>query len=102
MVKINWTDSALEELANIGDHISRDSIKYAELTVSELFDYPDILEKYPKLGKKVEEYNEPNLRQLIKGSYRIIYKIISDEKIDIITVHNCARLLNDELLKGRR
>jgi|NOAtaT_6_FD_contig_51_5267703_length_505_multi_5_in_0_out_0_1 addiction module RelE/StbE family toxin len=103
MVKINWTTNALQDLNDIGEYIAKDSQKYAELTVQELFFHTDILEIYPKTGKKVEEFNDSAIRELIKGSYRIVYKIISDEQIDILTVHNCARLLsNIKTLKKKK
>ena len=33
MVEIIWTDTAIENLNDIAEYISKDSIKYAELTV---------------------------------------------------------------------
>ena len=95
MVKVNWTTNALQDLNDIGEYIAKDSQKYAELTVQEHFNHTDILEIYPKTGKKVEEFNDSSIRELIKGSYLIVYKIISIEQIDILTVHNCARLLSN-------
>ena len=95
MVKVNWTNSALQDLNDIGEYIAKDSLKYAEITVQELFYHTEILEIYPKTGKKVEEFNDISIRELIKGSYRIVYKIISQEQIDILTVHNCARLISN-------
>ena len=83
MVKVNWTNSAFQDLNDIGEYIAKDSVKYAELTVQELFYHTDILEIYPKTGKKVEEFNDSSIRELIKGSYRIVYKIVSPEQIDL-------------------
>lgn len=94
MVKVNWTNSAIEDLNDIGEYIAKDSEKYAQITVSQLFSHVDILEEFPNAGKKVEEFDDISIRQLIKGSYRIVYKIISKNNIDILTVHNCSRLLN--------
>lgn len=33
MVQVNWTDSALQDLDDIGDYIAKDSLRYAEITV---------------------------------------------------------------------
>ena len=95
MVEVNWTNSAIQDLNDIGDYIAKDSIRYAELTVQELFESVDILENYPLSGKIVPEFNNETIRQLIRGNYRIIYRIINDSKIDILTVHNCARLISN-------
>ena len=93
MVKVIWTESALSDLNDIGEYISKDSVRYAELTVSNLFESSEILETHPKAGKKVPELNNDAFRELIRGSYRIIYNIIDEFRIDILTVHRSSRLL---------
>lgn len=103
MVKVIWTDSAIEDLQSIGEFIAKDSVRYAELTVQELFTTVDILEDYPKAGPIVPEFQTESIRQLIRGNYRIIYSIIDDSRIDILTVHRSERLLsNTKPFKGRR
>ena len=98
MVKINWTNLALQDLDDIGEYISKDSVRYAELTVQHLFDSVDILKSHPKAGRIVPEFDLEDLRELIRGSYRIVYKIISKSRIDILTVHHSARLLSNSPL----
>ena len=103
MVQINWTDSALQDLNDIGDYISKDSIRYAEITVINLFESVDILEKHPFAGVKTPEFENENIRQLIRGDYRIIYLVINESRIDILTIHNCARLVtNTKPFKKRK
>jgi toxin ParE1/3/4 len=93
MVKISWTDYALKDLADIGEYISKDSIKYAELVVDKLFQTPTLLETYPLAGRIVPEFNREHIRELISGNYRIVYRVVSDIRIDVLTVHACAKLL---------
>jgi addiction module RelE/StbE family toxin len=95
MVKVIWTDSAIQDLNDIGDFIARDSQRYAELTVEKLFYSVDLLEEHPRLGKMVPEFEDDSIRELIRGSYRIVYHIVDDFRIDILTVHNCARLIEN-------
>jgi toxin ParE1/3/4 len=95
MDKVIWTDSAIQDLNDIGDYIAKDSEKYAQITVNGLFDSVDILEYYPFSGKIVPEYENENIREIIKGNYRIVYQIVGNERIDILTVHNCARLIEN-------
>jgi len=95
MAKVNWTDSAIDDLNDIGEFIAKDSEKYAQITVNKLFDYTDILEIYPLSGKSVPEFEDDSIRELVKGNYRIVYQIINDNRIDILTVHNCARLIEN-------
>lgn len=95
MVKVVWTNSAVQDLLDIGDYIAKDSIRYAEITIESLFSAVDVLEEHPKIGIKVADFNDASIRQLIKGDYRIVYKIIDQKRIDVITVHNCARLISN-------
>jgi len=95
MVKVIWTNSAIQDLNDIGEFISKDSERYAQITVERLFNSLDILEEHPKAGKIVPEFENDLIRELVRGSYRIVYHIIDDFRIDILTVHNCARLIGN-------
>jgi plasmid stabilization system protein ParE len=95
MVRVRWTDIAVENLVDIGDYIGKDSIKYAKIVVKNLFESTGILKQQPRIGRIVPEFNNPNIRELIRGSYRIIYRIIDDKRIDIVTIHHSARLLKN-------
>ncbi len=98
MVKVIWTDSAIQDLNDIGDFISKDSIRYAEITVEKLFYAVDILMTYPNIGRIVPEFEDENIRELIHGNYRIVYQLIDEFRIDILTVNNCARLIENTKL----
>ena len=93
MVKVRWTDFAIENLIAIGDYIETESCFYAQRVVSNLFDSVFLLEQNPLAGRVVPEFDNITIRELIRGNYRIVYKIISKFDIDIITVHHSARLL---------
>ena len=95
MVKVRWTDFALENLIAIGDYIEKDSYFYAQRVVNSLFNSVDILEQHPLAGRVVPEFGNRSIRELIRGSYRIVYKLVSEIDIDIITVHHSARLLRN-------
>lgn len=95
MVEIVWTNNALSDLNDIGDYIAKDSLKYAEITVSALFESVDILELNPYSGGVVPEFNKVTIRQIIRGNYRLIYKVASEDKIEVLTVHHCARLISN-------
>ncbi len=98
MVKINWTNFALQDLNEIADFISKDSVRYAQMTVKHLFESPTLLKTHPKAGRIVPEFKEENLRELIRGSYRIVYRIVDKNRIDILTVHHSARLFKNSPL----
>jgi len=95
MVKVIWTESAISDLEDIGEFIAKDSVRYAEHTVTELFESTDILETHPNAGKKVPELNNNVIRELIRGSFRIIYHIADESKIEVLSVHRSSRLLRN-------
>lgn len=93
MAEVNWTDQSLNDILNIAEFIAKDSEKYAKVQVGRFFEAVAVLEKQPKAGRIVPETEKESIREIILGNYRIIYKIVSKAKIDILTVHHSARLL---------
>jgi toxin ParE1/3/4 len=94
MVKIIWTEFALEDLRLIHDYISKDSKVYADRYIDKLISRIDQLEKNPNSGRVVPEFNIESIRELIEGNYRIIYKVNQDF-IAIVRVHHSARQLRN-------
>jgi toxin ParE1/3/4 len=95
MVEINWSPTSVSDIENIAAYIGRDSYQSACAMVGMIFEKAIILERYPKYGKKVPELNNENLREIPVGRYRIIYEIITDTKIGIVTIHHQSRLLKN-------
>lgn len=94
MVQINWTIQAQNDLKDIALYISKDSKRYARLQVERIKKRTQVLKSYGFLGRKVPEFNQENIRELIEGNYRIIYKTVAEERIDILTIHHSAKDLN--------
>ena len=92
MVKIVWTDFAIEDLRLIHEFISKDSKRYADRFIEKLLERVDQLEMFPKSGRVVPEFNIETIRELIEGNYRIVYKT-STTQIAILRVHHAARQL---------
>jgi len=91
MVRINWTFQAKDDLKSIAEYISKDSKRYAKLQVVRLKDRTRILKTHIYTGRIVSEINRKEIRELIEGNYRIIYKIVNYNQIDILTIHHSAR-----------
>lgn len=94
MVKINWTPRSKNDLISIAEFIAHDSPKYAKIQVQKIRDSVRKLIHFPNTGRILPELNNPRIRELVLGNYRIIYHIANDNRIDILTVHHSARLLN--------
>jgi addiction module RelE/StbE family toxin len=93
MVRVEWTGIAIEDLNDIGEYIGKDSLKYAKMVVDKLFTSTNVLKQHPRIGRMVPEFNNPKIRELIRGSYRIIYRIVDENRVDIITVHHSSKIL---------
>lgn len=91
MVQIEWTEIALMDLKEIQFYIQRNSKFYAQKTVENLVLRTQILKKFPLSGRIVPERNDEDFRELIEGNYRIMYKVVSVNKIDILSIYHSAR-----------
>jgi toxin ParE1/3/4 len=92
MAEIIWSERAIKDLEQIGDYISSDSVRYANMVVQKLFNKPKIVEKNPFLGRMVPEFRLDHIRELIEGPYRIVYSIKPDlQFIEIITIHHSKK-----------
>lgn len=92
MVKIIWTEIALDDLRLIHEYICKDSKVYADRFIDKFFNRVDQLENFPKSCRVVPEFDSEIIRELIEGNYRIIYQINTDH-IGIVRIHHAARLL---------
>jgi len=98
MAKIIWTAKSLSDLEDIGNFISKDSMRYAKLTLEKLLETAKLIERNQRIGRIVPELDQEDIREVITGNYRIIYQIINPETAYILTVHHSSRLLSNNLL----
>jgi toxin ParE1/3/4 len=90
MAKIKWTKWSIKDLQLIHEYISNDSKFYADRFVTKIITRVEQLDSMPLSGRVVPEKEDPNLRELIEGNYRIFYKIAKNS-ITIVRVHNSSR-----------
>jgi addiction module RelE/StbE family toxin len=91
MAKIVWTRLALEDFEAIINYIRRDSDRYAELFAKKILSSVRLLEFMPESGRITPEIEKSNIRELIVGIYRIIYRT-HESRVDILTIRHGARL----------
>ena len=96
-----WADSAQQDLADIIEYISLDSLQSAEKIFHEIKNYAMKLENFPERGRFVPElhyHNIDNYRELIMTPWRLIYRI-DEKKVYVIAFIDGRRNLEDILLK---
>jgi plasmid stabilization system protein ParE len=96
VTQIRWTPQASKDLEAIHEYISRDSPVYARAAVARLLAAIDQLEVYPKSGRVVPELANPAIRELIRGAYRLVYRL-RDVDPEVLTIHHAARPLPPDL-----
>ena len=79
MAQVIWAPSALDDVESIAEYIARDSVEMASLFVSRLFDATDRLQGFSFSGRIIPEINNPDCREVIYGTYRIMYRIEGNE-----------------------
>ncbi len=95
MAQINLSPSALNDLKSIFDYISNDSVFYAEKVIDKILGKITVLASNSKIGKKVREFDNESIRELLEGNYRIIYRIENEDEISVVRIYHGARLLKN-------
>ncbi len=97
-MKIIWSPLSLDRTAEIAEYISLDNKTAAERWVKNIIEKVDILKSSPKAGRIVPEIERENIRELIYGNYRIIYRV-EKIKVAILTIRHGKQILPiDEIL----
>jgi addiction module RelE/StbE family toxin len=91
MAEIDFSQRALEDIDEIAHYWARFSEDAARAYVKKIYATIALLEQFPNLGKISPELNYPKVREIIAGPYRIFYHVISERRIQIITVHHSAQ-----------
>ncbi|NJD06123.1 MAG: type II toxin-antitoxin system RelE/ParE family toxin [Methylococcaceae bacterium] len=75
---IVWSKPAREDLRLIHQYIAHDSKRYASRVVQDITEKVEVLRELPKLGRRVPEIGEENVREIALYSYRILYELIGE------------------------
>lgn len=86
-----WTRRAITDVQAIEQFIAKDSPHAAQLVTQRLVAAVDRLILFPQSGRIVPELADPQIREVVQGSYRIVYRL-TEEQVHILTVHHAARL----------
>ena len=85
--RIVWSSRAAQDLDSITDYIAADSPAYAGVVLKNIVNQTRILARFPQAGRKVPEFDDENIRELVVYSYRIIYRLQNDEALIVAVIH---------------
>lgn len=93
-MKILLSNSAFNDLEKIKEYYADESVpQIGEEFVVNIIRHIETLIDNPEIGRKVPEFNENNIRELIHAPFRIVY--LKEEKtIHVIRIWRSERLLS--------
>ncbi len=92
MIRIVWTDQAIEDLEAIHDFAGQTFPEYGRLTAAKIVEAVEQLERFPKSGRIVPEFQNANHREIVRPPFRIMYRL-RENTVELITIHHSSRLM---------
>lgn len=90
MIELLWSPRSVADLEEIRAFIEVDSPAWADLTARRLVAAVERLREFPDSGRMVPERQLPDLREIVSGKYRIVYRR-TPELVEIATVFRGSR-----------
>jgi toxin ParE1/3/4 len=84
--KIVWTDSAIQDLREICEYISRENSVAAQKIGRGILDHVRILETFPFIGPAYPRRSSGAIREIVFNKYRIFYEV-SDKTKAVLILH---------------
>ena len=91
-MKATWTEGAELELYEIGDYIAADNGEAAVAWIERLRERADAVARMPRSGRIVPELELEDVREVLVGNYRLVYRVIQDG-IEVMSVFEGSRQL---------
>lgn len=90
--KVVVSPRADSDLENIVIYIARHNTDAAARVGYGLIARAELLAQFPEMGRVVPEFGQTNLREIVYRTYRIIYRIKSnDQLVEIVRFWHAAR-----------
>ena len=94
--QIVWSRRASIQFEAAQNYIAEEAPRFADAFIDRILELTNELLEYPKIGRVVPEYANPNVRERIHGHYRILYNL-DNEEIQILALYHDAQLLPENL-----
>jgi len=97
-MKVFWSSLAMDRVAEIGSYIAEDNPVASDEWVHKIFARVGQLEHFPESGRHISATRRKDIRELVWGNYRIIYRL-ETKRVAILTVRHMKQMLPIEELK---
>ena len=92
MAEINWSVEAKRDLKAIAEYFDISSTQYSKYLVENIYNSVSELNEFPKIGRKVSEFELDIFRERIVEGYRVIY-LFQDTSVEILTIVHSRQVL---------
>lgn len=96
-MKLIWSPLAVEQVQDIASYIALDKPSVAMQWAEEIFNSVARLEQFPESGRIVPEINRKEIREIVQGNYRVIYKIKQNEILVLVVKNYHQQLKTDDI-----
>lgn len=90
-MKIFWSPSAVRSLQKTASYIALDKPEAAHRWIETVHKKVSRLEKFPESGRMVSETGRAEIREILVGNYRIIYRLGTN--IAVLALFHAAKPL---------
>lgn len=91
---LRWTEHAIAQLAALAEFISLDSPVYAEQVVDRVVARFERARRHPASGRMVPEFGREDVRELIDGPYRLVYRVRQDA-VEVLSILHGRQQVGD-------
>ncbi|GAB4361117.1 MAG: type II toxin-antitoxin system RelE/ParE family toxin [Gammaproteobacteria bacterium] len=92
-VTLSFSDAALQDLFEIRAWYSEQGVPdVGARFVAEIFQQVQLLTSHPEMGRVVQEFGQPFLREIILPPFRIVYRC-DPARVRVVRVWRSERLL---------
>ena len=89
-MRVVWSPLAIERAAEAVAYIAKDSPAGARRWVENLFAVVATLAQLPERGRRLPDVPRADVRELLVGSYRVVYRIEA-RRVAVLTVRHLRR-----------
>lgn len=93
-----WSQRARADLKAIHDYVAADSPTNAKAVVRDILARAATLPETPRIGRRVPEFDDPDIREVPAHSWRVIYQLRGNAVFIVTLIHRRRAPAPEDLL----
>ncbi|TFG01201.1 MAG: type II toxin-antitoxin system RelE/ParE family toxin [Promethearchaeota archaeon] len=92
MVEVRWSPNAADDFESIIKYYEKTAPKFAQTLAKKIIYLIENLNQFPKIGRKVPELGNEEIREIVYRNFRIVYRL-KEEILEIARIIHGSRPL---------